>query len=154
MRPQSQGQHTIDRLKETERRRKEHATPDDLTVKNEKGPFLVRPASDRFQRHHHQLATAVLKTEQRSMCYSTETPISADSEKNCVANSCSPTRHQTLLQRGETKQGGYIHLADWTLKVAAFEEKEKKGDIRQTSERRDRALTSFPEHVDTIFNGI
>ena len=40
--------------------------------------------------------------------------------KSCVANS-SPATHQTVRQQGGTGEDGHIHLANWTLRVAAIE---------------------------------
>ena len=39
----------------------------------------------------------------------------------------SPVTHQILRQKGGTGEDSYIHLADWTLSVAAIEKKKKKG---------------------------
>ena len=52
-------------------------------------------------------------------------PASADSKSKRVANG-SPATHQTLQQQGGTGEDDYIHLADWTLNVAAIEKKKKK----------------------------
>ena len=49
-------------------------------------------------------------------------PPSADSKNKRVTNSSSAT-HQTLRQQGGTGEDGHIHLADWTLSVAAIEKK-------------------------------
>ena len=38
----------------------------------------------------------------------------------------SPVTHQTLRQQGGTGEDSYIHLAGWTLSVAAMEKKKKK----------------------------
>ena len=51
-------------------------------------------------------------------------PASADSKNKCVASS-SPVTHQTLQQQEGTGEDSYIHLADWTLSVAAIEKKKK-----------------------------
>ena len=73
--------------------------------------------------HHHQPATAALKTNGRTS--TAEMPASADSKNKRVANG-SPVTHQTLRQRGGTGDDGHIHPADWTLGVAAIEKKKKK----------------------------
>ena len=52
-------------------------------------------------------------------------PTSADSKNKCVASS-SPVTHQTLQQQEGTGEDSYIHLANWTLSVAAIEKKKKK----------------------------
>ena len=57
--------------------------------------------------------------------YTAEMLTSADSKTKSVANG-SPVTHQTLRQQGGTGEGSYIHLADWTLSVAAIEKKKKK----------------------------
>ena len=57
-------------------------------------------------------------------------PTSADNKNKCVANG-SPATHQTRLrQQGGTGEDRYIHLADWTLSVAAIEIKKKKKTIQ------------------------
>ena len=58
--------------------------------------------------------------------YPAEMPTSADSNNNCVANGC-PVTHQTLRQQGGTGQDSHIHLADWTLSVAAVEKRKRTG---------------------------
>ena len=56
--------------------------------------------------------------------------MSADNKNKCVANG-SPATHQTRLrQQGGTGEDSYIHLADWTLSVAAIEMKKKKKTIQ------------------------
>ena len=54
--------------------------------------------------------------------YTAEIPTSADSKNKWVANS-SPVTHQTLRQQGGTQEESCIHLADWTLRLAAIEKK-------------------------------
>ena len=46
--------------------------------------------------------------------------LQSGSKTKCVANSC-PATHQTLQQQGGTGEDGHIHLAGWTLSVAAIE---------------------------------
>ena len=49
--------------------------------------------------------------------------MSADNKNKCVANG-SPATHQTRLRQQEgTGEDSYIHLADWTLSVAAIKKK-------------------------------
>ena len=38
----------------------------------------------------------------------------------------SPATHQTLGQQGGSGEDSHIHLADWTVSVAAIEKKKKK----------------------------
>ena len=52
----------------------------------------------------------------------TQMPTSADSKTTRVANN-SPATHQTLWQQERTGEDSHIHLADWTLSVAATEKK-------------------------------
>ena len=39
---------------------------------------------------------------------------------------CGSVTHRTLRQQGGTREDSYIHLADWTLSVAAIEKKKPK----------------------------
>ena len=67
---------------------------------------------------------------------------SADSKNKCVANG-SPVTHQTLQQQGGTAEESYIHLADWTLKVAA--KKKKKRTKKKKKKKPPMARPSLIE---------
>ena len=73
-------------------------------------------------------------------------PTSADSKNKRVANS-SPVTHQTVRQQGGTGEDSHIHLADWTLSVAAIEKKKKKVTTRTTR------LISGPVSLITAHSG-
>ena len=49
-----------------------------------------------------------------------------DRVKNKREANGSPATHQTLGQQGGTAEDSHIHLADWTLSVAAIEKKKSK----------------------------
>ena len=66
-------------------------------------------------------------------------PASADSKNKCVANS-SPVTHITLRQQGVTGEESYIHLADWTLSVAAIEKKKLDADYDNSGSRLTSVL--------------
>ena len=61
-----------------------------------------------------------------------QTPTSTDSKNKYVANSSLATR-QTLRQQGGSGEDSHIHLADWTLSVAAMEK--KKTELRTQGEQ-------------------
>ena len=52
-------------------------------------------------------------------------PTSAYSKNKCVADG-SPVSHRTLRQQGGTGEESHIHLADWTLSVAAIDWEEEE----------------------------
>ena len=90
-----------------------------------KGLTSSRPQtwiSEQEAAHHYTTAAAVLKIRRPNIhCRDTHF---ADSKNKCVANS-SPVTHQPLRQQGGTGEDSYVHLADWTLSVAAIEKKKK-----------------------------
>ena len=70
-------------------------------------------------------------------------PVSADSKNKRVANS-SPVTRQTLRQQGGTGEGSHIHLADWTLSVAAIDKK-KEIDLGSCRTALPAGLPDSPE---------
>ena len=56
-------------------------------------------------------------------------PLLQAAKNNRVANS-SPATQQTLGQQGGTGEDGHIHLADWTVSVAAIEKKQEKKSMQ------------------------
>ena len=53
-----------------------------------------------------------------------------------MANNSAVT-HQTPRQQGGTGEDGHIHLADWTLSVAAIEKKKKKKKKKEEEEEEE-----------------
>ena len=77
--------------------------------------------SRKWSWHHHQSATAILKTR-RPNIHCRDAHFCRRQELMFVANG-SPVTRQTLRQRGGTGEDGHIYLAGWTLSVAAINKK-------------------------------
>ena len=58
-----------------------------------------------------------------------------DGVKNKREANGSPAAHQTLRQQGGTGEDSHIHLADWTLSVAAIEKKKNKNKKKKKNKK-------------------
>ena len=99
----------------------------------------LRTGHDRFKNAHMyrkmKLAqpptcniTAVLKTRQPNIITLQRCPLLQTARQSVSVANSSPVTHQTLRQQGGTGEDSHIHLADWTLSVAAIDKKEEEED--------------------------
>ena len=67
----------------------------------------------------------ILRTRRPNIIILPRCPLLQTARQKCGQQQSSYITHQTLRQQGGTGEDSHIHLADWTLSVAAIEKKKK-----------------------------